>query len=356
MRYLQFAAALFAVSTLAAAEEPLSPAAYLKIVADSKLQYNVGSQPSGTPVEIRTCPDPQGPLRVVERDGEKKLVPWLTSPQAGKLLAQGEKSFQAGEHIDAAARFTLAIEKDPESIMAHLFLGDAFLIGGNDPEMALAQYQKAIALDPTFPSGHLFAATAYVQLGRKADARNEIVRALTYHPLYEPVWKIARGTPQTWGIRPVRSHRFEPPKGYLGTKGPKGIDVFGGANGEWLGYAVCKAVWANEPRFQSKRTDGGWSLDEESACLRNQVASVYDATKTKLQGKSSAPVAESKVIAALPALEAHLREVANEDLLLGYILFEIVGRNCPVALRVIDDAMTRQVEGYIRKYVIVAAE
>lgn len=341
MRYMLFAAALFVVwtgvSTAGAAQEPLSPAAYLKILADSKLQYNVISQPSKTPVEVRTCPDAEGPLRVVEQDGRRKLVPWLTSPAASKLLAEGEKAFKAGDHIEAGARYMLATEKDPESITAHLFLGDVFLIGGKDPESALVYYKKAIALDPTFPSGHLFASTAYVQLGRKADAREEIIRALTYNPSYAPVWKIAQN-PQTWGIKPVRPHRFEPPKGYLGTKGPKGIDVYGGANGEWLGYALCKAVWANEPQFRKKRTEGGWSLDEESACLQNQVASVYNATK------------------ALPPLEAHIREVASQDLLPGYILFEIVGRNCPLALRVMDDAMKRQVEGYVRKYVIVAAE
>lgn len=359
MRYVQLAAALLVVltgvSTAVAAEKPLSVVAYLKILADSKLTYNHIDQPSKTPVETRTCPDAEGPLRVVERDGEKKLVPWIPSPAASKLLAEGEKAFQAGEHIEAAARFMLAVEKDPEAVTAHLFLGDAFLIGGKDPELALAQYQKAIALDPTFPSGHLFASTAYVQLGRKADAREEIIRLLTYHPSYEPVWKIARN-PQVWGIRPVRSHRFEPPKGYLGVKGPKGIDIYGGTNGEWLGYALCKAAWANEPQFQAKRTEGGWSLDEEYACVLNQFGAVYNATKAKLQEKASAPVAQSDVVAALPPLEAHLHEVASEQLLVGYILFEIVGRNCPLGLRVMDDAMKRQVEGYIRKYVIVAAD
>jgi tetratricopeptide (TPR) repeat protein len=356
MRYMLFAVALFAVSTAGAAEAPLSPAAYLKMLLDSKLQYNVIHEPSRTPAEIRTCPEPGGPLRVVVRDGAKELVPWIPSPAASKLLAEGEKYFQAGEYVEAAARYMLATEKDPQALTAHLFLGDAYLIGGKDPEMALAQYQKAIALDPTFPSGHLFSATAYVQLGRKAEAREEIIRALTSHPTYEPVWKIARSAPQTWGIRPVRPHRFEPPKGYLGAKGPKGIDVYGGANGEWIGYALCKAVWANEPQFQKKRAKGDWSLDEESACLQSQLASAYNATRVDLQKQVSAPVTESAVIAALPPLEAHLREVASEDLLDGYILFEILGRNCPVALRLIDDAMKQQVERYVRKYVIVAEE
>jgi tetratricopeptide (TPR) repeat protein len=337
MRFLQFAVALLAISTALAADEPLDPAAYLQILTDSKLTYNVISEPSKTPVETRTCPHAVGPLRVVEQDGQRKLVPWLTSPAASKLLAEGEKAFQAGDHVEAGARYMVATEKDPQSITAHLFLGDVFLIGGKDPESALVYYKKAIALDPTFPSAHLFASTAYVQLGKKAEAREEIIRALTYHPTYEPVWKIARN-PQTWGIKPVRPHRFDPPKGYLGVKGAKGVDVYGGANGEWLGYAICKAVWANEPQFQSKRTEGGWSLDEESACLQNQVASASNATK------------------ALPPLEAHIREVASQGLLPGYIMFEIVGRNCPVALRIMDDAMKQQVERYIRKYVIVAAE
>lgn len=168
------------------------------------------------------------------------------------------------------------------------------------------------------------------------------MRALTYAPSYESIWKLARQDPGLWGNQPVTRHPFEPPPGFLGVKGPNGIDVFAGANNQWLGYALCKAAWANEERFKTKHHAGQWSLEEEHACVLNQLMSVYNAVGGKAE--------------ALPPLEAHIFDAANAHLLDGYILFEIVGRNCPIMLSTMNDDARRQVEGYIRKYVIVSAE
>jgi len=356
MRAWSLAVGLIVLANVAAAGEPFGPDEYLRILSDSKLRYNILGQPVKTPVEVRSCPNRDESMRVVQRGGEKKLVPWPMSLDVSRLLADGEKSFQAGKYLEAAVKYAAALEKDPESAAGHLFYGDALLLGGKDPEAALAEYQKAIALDPTLPMAHFFASTAYVQLERKADAREEIIRALTFRPSYEAVWKVARQNPKTWGIRPVTLHRFEPPKGYLGVKGANGIDVFGGANGEWLGYAICKAVWANEDQFRTRHTDGGWAVEEEHACVLNQLTSVLNATEAKLRKQAAGPIDEKDVIATLPPLEAHIFEAANAKLLDGFILFEIVGRNCPIALCLMNDAAKQQIEAYIRRYVIVAAE
>ncbi|HJQ37352.1 MAG TPA: tetratricopeptide repeat protein [Thermoanaerobaculia bacterium] len=135
-------------------------------------------------------------MRVVQHGAEKKLAPWPLTLETSGLLSEGEKLYQAKRFEEAAAKYKAALEKDPESASAYLFYGDTFLIGANDPAAALAQYQKAIALDPTLPRPHFFASTAYVQLDRNADARDEIVRALTYHPSYEAVWRIALSSPE----------------------------------------------------------------------------------------------------------------------------------------------------------------
>jgi len=332
---------LIVVASTVAADEPLGPAEYLKILSESKLQYNIGSQPSKTPAELPACPRRDESMRVVQSGAEKKLARWPLKMEIVPLLSEGEKLFDAEKFDEAAAKYAAAIEKDPESATAYLFYGDTFLMGADDPASALVQYQKAIALDPTLPRPHFFASTAYLQLGRKADAREEIVRALTYSPSYESIWKLARQNPQLWGNKPVTRYPFEPPQGYLGVKGPNGIDVYAGANNEWLGYALCKAVWANEDRFKAGHHAGQWSLEEERACVLNQLMSVYNAVGAKAE--------------ALPPLEAHLFDAANAHLLDGYILFEIVGRNCPIMLSTMNDDARRQVEGYIRKYVVVAA-
>ena len=357
MRSWLFSICLITLAGTLAADEPLGPAEYLKIVSESKLQYNISSRPSKAAMALPSCPRREESMRVVQRGAEKKLAPWPMKLEIVPLLSEGEKFFDAEKFDEAAAKYAAAIEKDPESATAYLFYGDTFLMGADDPASALTQYQKAIALDPTLPRPHFFASTAYLQLGRKADAREEIVRALTYAPSYESIWKLARRDPELWGNKPVTRHPFEPPQGYLGVQGPNGIDVFAGSNNEWLGYALCKAVWANEDRFKAGHHPGQWSLEEEHACVLNQLMSVYNATGTKLEKEAKGrTITEKDVVAALPALEAHLYHAANAHLLDGYILFEIVGRNCPIMLSTMNDDAKRQVEGYIRKYVIVAGE
>jgi tetratricopeptide (TPR) repeat protein len=350
-----------ALTGIAAADEPPDPAAYLAILTGSKLHYNFLTEPSRNPVEVQKCPRRDESRRVVQRGAEKSLIPWPMKPEVGKLLAEGETLFQARKYDDAAAKYKAALEADPESAAAYLFYGDTLLMGMEDPAAALSQYQKAVALDRTLPTAHFFSSTAYAQLGQKADAREEIVRALAYYPSYEAIWKIAVQSPQFWGIKPVTRHPFEPPRGYLGVNGAKGIDVFGGPKGEWLGYATCKAVWENESKFRNGHTPGQWSLEEEHACVLNQMFSVYNATGTKLEeqakarGASAAGITQKDVVAALPPLEAHLFDALESNLLDGYILFEIIGRDCPISLSLMSDGARQAVEGYIRKYIIVAA-
>lgn len=311
----------------------------MKIIEGSKLQYNILSEPSKNPAAVQTCPERNESMRVVADGEKKKIVPWPLDLEAAALLSKGEESYRAGKYDEAAVQYKAALAKDPQLAAAYLFYGDTLLFGANDYTGALIQYLKAIALDPTLPKAHFFASSAYLKLGRTADAREEVIRALTYAPSYPSIWKIALNNPQAWGAKPVIRHEFHPPDGFLGARNAKGVDVFGGPKGEWLGYAICKAVWANEPQFQARHGKGGWSLEEEHACLYNQVMSAESATKGKLTG-----------------LEAHLDEVANAGLLDGYILFEIAGRHCPLMLSVMNDEARKQVEDYIRRYVIVAAK
>lgn len=363
MRVMPRSIAIILALTLLAlpsfAAEVLKPEDYLAIVGKSKLRYNILSEPSKTPVEELTCPRRDERTRLVVDGKEKKLVAWQVAPAALKLLLEGEEHYDAQRMDEAAAKYKAAIATDPQALMAYFFLGDALLFGANDAEGALAQYRKGIALDPSIPTGHFFAASAYTQLGRLKEAREEIVQALIVYPGYEKVWKIGTQNPDYWDVKPMVRHPFEPPTGYLGRKGKNGIDVgidvFGGKDGEWLGYALCKAAWANEPQFDGKRGgSGSWSLEEERACVINQLTSTLNATDARLRKEQKTSIAENDVIAALPARERYLFDVAGADLLDGYILFEIIGQRCPIGMSLLNDDARRELEKYIRAYVVVA--
>jgi len=337
-------------SLAAFAEEVLGPAHYLKILADSKLTYKMLSEPSKTPADAARCGRRDESMRIVMRDGKKALVPWPLAPEVKKLLDEGESLYQSGKHAEAGEKFKAAIAADPNVAASYFFYGDALLFGSKDAEGALAQYRKGIALDPTLPSGHFFASSALSYLGRYDEAREEVIQALTFYPGYEVIWKIAERQPERWNAKPVVRHKFEPPAGYLGKKTDKGIDIYGGADGQWLGYALCKAVWANEPKFRKERPNA--STEIERACVLNQISSQYNRTHAQLE-KEKKKTGKAEIVAAMPELERHLVDVAESQLLDGYILFEIMGQQCPLPLSMAGEDALKQIDGYIRKYVIV---
>lgn len=346
------------------ADELLGPGDYLKILADSKLHYRFLSEPSKTPMKQATCGRRTYSLRLVAKDKEKSLVPWTVKPEAKKLLDEAEELYDAKKIEEASLKYKAAINIDPEAVSGYLFYGDTLLFGsGRDAEAALEQYRKAIALDPTLPVGHFFSATALNMLGRPDEAREEIIKALTYDPAYEAIWKIAAGVPGEWNTKPIARHKFEPPVGFLGTTEKKEIDIYSGPKFEFLGYATCKAVWANEARF-SKQHGGpdDWSLEEERACLANQLYGGHNAAEAhvteaqKKNGVAKPVITEADTIAAMTPLDRHLFDVAKAGMLDGYILFEIIGQHCPAGMSMVSDEALKQVDAYIRKFVIVAKE
>ncbi len=296
-----------------------------------------------------TCPRRDDTLRLVaEENGEKSLIAWEIKPEAKKLLDEGEVLYQSEKLAEAAEKFKAAIAADPQAATGYYVYGDTLLFGAKDPAAALEQYRKGLALDPSVPSGHLFASTALVHLGRPDEAR-EVV-------------KLAEQRPDRWNAKPITRHRFEPPAGFLGKKGDRGIDIYAGREMAWLGYAMCKAAWKNEEKFrkQPSETEGEWSLEEERACVLNQIMGIYNAVEARLEEQKKAEgvkepkFEEAEVVAALPPLERHLFDVAKARLLDGYILFEIIGQHCPMAISLAPEQSLADLESYIRNYVIVA--
>ncbi|HYU24459.1 MAG TPA: tetratricopeptide repeat protein [Thermoanaerobaculia bacterium] len=345
---------LFAATAIA--DDVLGPAEYMKIMEASKLHYKIGTEPAKTPVAMMNCARRDETTRLVVEKNRKKLIDWTIAPEAKKLLEEGEVLYKANNYAGAAEKYKAALAADPQAVSGYYFLGDTLLFGKNDAAAALEQYQKGIALDPTMPSGHFFASSALVRLGRHDEAREEIIKALTYHPAYESVWKIADKSEQRWNIKPVARFKFEPPAGYLGVRNGDSIDVSIGANGEWLGYAICKAVWANEARFRKQHVEGGWSVEEENACIANQLMGRYNMTEAALDKRGRPKPTNEQIVAAMPPLEQHLWEVAKAQLLDGYILFEVMGQHCPLAISTLSDDAIKQVDAYIRRYVIVARQ
>jgi tetratricopeptide (TPR) repeat protein len=335
---------------------------YLKVLVDSKLTYNVASGPVKDPVSLDlSCAQRDEKKRVVVVDGAKKLVDWNVKPEAQALIDAGEALYAEKKYAEAGEKYRAAGVADPNAITAFLYYGDTLLLGKQDAAAALEQFQRALALDTTLAPGHFFAANALAMLGRTRESQDEVVKALIYRPAYDDLFEVLKDNPRAYGVRRPLRHRFQPPPGLVGKKNGNAVDVSTGANGAWLGYATCKAVWMNEPGFRREHgvTSDAWSMKEERACIANELIAEMNSTRTTLVEKlakvTGRPVTEADVVSMLPGSLPHIYEVAKKNMLDGYILFEILGQRCPIAMSTLGDAEIAQLERYIREYIVVPA-
>ncbi len=334
----------------------------MKIVDASKLVYRIQTEPANASVNPVDCERRTATERVISEGPEhKRLVPWEVKDEAFKLMEAAAELVQQKKYDEAGQKYRAAIEADPEAADLYFFYGNTLIAGANDAEAALKQYKKGIALDPTLPSGHLYASIADTRLGRIPDAREEIVKALATYPRYGALWKLI-AKPENWKVKPIVRHKFEPPSGLIGKSDNGEIEIYTGKDSSWAGYAVCKGVWANEAQFSKEHKADGWSLEEERACVLTQMWTDYARTEAALaeaqkkNGVVQPDVKREDVIAALEPLDRHLWDVNQAKLLDGYIYFEIIGQHCPLAMSTLSDEAAKGVEDYIRKYVIVTAE
>jgi hypothetical protein len=352
------AAVLCVLVALPLAAEWKSPAWYLQRLVDSKNVYNVGSKPASDPIDEYTCATPVGSVARI-RSGDRWTlgIPKLDL-QSMKLVAEGEELYRKKQYAEAAARYRKAIELDANNTIAHLLYGDAFFFGEGDYAAALAEYQKALAIDATNPSAYFFSANALMRLDRADEARAAVVAALSYNPVYQNLYKVLDNHPESFGLRPLARHRFDPPRGYAGKPDGKGITIYGGDDGQWLTYAICKAVLRNDPAARQEVLgdveEVEASFEEERACVAAYVDGNLNRTRAAL-GKAAGkkPVSDADVDQAAPPLVRHLREVMKAGFFNGYVAFEILGQRCPIASPVLPEELHQEVEKYVARYVVV---
>jgi len=357
MRRSLAALLLLAAVPLAAAERR-NPAWYLKQLADSKHVYSVESKPAPDPIDEYTCRTRVGKVARIRSGNRWTLGIPQRHPDAAKLLAEAEELFDEGQFAEAAARYRKMIELDPNDVLAHLFYGDVFFVGESDYAGALAEYRKALAIDPANPSAYFFSANALMRLDRADEARAAVAAALSYNPVYESLYKVLDTNPEAFGLRPLARHRFDPPGGYLGKPDAKGIAIFGGEDGEWLTYAICKAVLRNEPAARKEvlgdAVEVEASFEEERACVTAHVEGNLNRARAMLEKTAGTkPVSDADVLAAASPLVRHLAEVLQTGLLDGYVAFEILGQRCPIAAQMYPEPLHREVETYVARYVVV---
>ena len=107
------------------------------------------------------------------------------TPSAGDHIDQGIESAEQGRHDEALAEFQRAIELEPENAAAHRNLGSTYGEQGKWEEAA-ASYEKAIELDPDFGEAYADLVVPYVEFGKLSEAVDAGEKAVELAPDYAP--------------------------------------------------------------------------------------------------------------------------------------------------------------------------
>ena len=108
------------------------------------------------------------------RESQGQLTPW-------DYLRRGNRHYDAGEYADAIAEYTKAIALDPNSAVTYNNRGYAYAELGKYAE-AIADYTMAIVLDPKDSTAYNNRGYVYNELGKYAEAIADCTQAIALDP------------------------------------------------------------------------------------------------------------------------------------------------------------------------------
>ena len=327
--YLGFALIAQANTTKdAAARKALRARARASFVKAKELGY-------GAPVLdalIQTIPPDGGEGRAFSRNAE-----------ADRLMNEAESFFSQGKLEDALADYQKALALDPNIYEAALFAGDVYTQRG-DFAKAEEWYQKAIRIDPNRETAYRYSATPLMKQRKFDEARERYVEAF----ITEPYSKYTAAGLTQWGqatntglahpsIEIPVSVTFDAKDNANVNLDPGALSGKDDGSFAWVGYGLTRTLWRKEKfakTFPGER-EYRHSLAEEADALRSVVALAAGDKKTK---------------ALSPAL-AKLKKLDEEGLLEAYILMarpdDGIAQDFPAYLRQNRDKLRRYVVTYV---------
>jgi tetratricopeptide (TPR) repeat protein len=264
---------------------------------------------------------------------------------ANSLMNEAEAFFAQGKLDQALADYQKALELDPKLYHAALFAGDVF-VQKQDYEQGLKWYERAIAIDPTIETGYRYSATPLMKQGKTEAARDRYIEAF----ITEPYNKFARAGLIQWGNvtqTPLAHPDIKIPTNVsFDDKGNVNINLdaaalLGGGKDDgsfaWIVYGTTRSEWKKEKFAKQfpKESQYRHSLAEEVDALRTVIAIASGDKKTK----------------KLEPSIARLKKLNDEGLLESYILLaqpdEGIAQDHPAYLKENRDKLRRYMVLYV---------
>ena len=267
--------------------------------------------------------------------------------EANALMVRAEGSFSQGNLDAALADYQKALQLDPKLYHAALFCGDVAMQKG-DYNQAEIWYQKAITINPLKETAYRYSATPLMKQGKTDAARDRYVEAF----IVEPYSRFARAGLIQWsqitGTNIGHPKIDIPSKVTFDEKGDAKIDLdvsvlLGGKDDgsfAWISYGATRSAWHKGKFAQTFPNEKSYrhSLPEEADALRSVIAMA---------------TSEKKVKKLSPSL-AKLKKLNDEGLLEAYVLLaradEGIAQDHPAYLKQNRDKLRR----YVVEFVLTA--
>ena len=175
-------------------------------------------------------------------------------------LNAGEANYAKGNYEDAIANYQKALALDPKNYLGALFIGDVlFKQAKYDP--AGTWFARAIAIDPNRETAYRYWGDALGAQGKWEEAKNKFVDAIVAQPYDRNAWIGLSQWADARGMHLVRPNINPPSKVEekddknininlnLGSMGKDKNDLSGAV---WLMYPMVHVIWKNQGEFLKK--------------------------------------------------------------------------------------------------------
>lgn len=266
--------------------------------------------------------------------------------EADRLMNEAEGLFTRGKLEEALANYQKALQLDPSLYEAALFSGDVY-VQRNDFQNAEVWYQKAIGIDPARETAYRYSATPLMRQGKQDAARDRYVEAF----ITEPYNKYTTAGLSQWAkatdTRLAHPTIDVPTNVTFDEKGDAKINLdmgalLGGSKDDgsfaWLAYGTTRSVWHKDKFAKTFPQEKQYrhSLPEEAEALRTVLALA--------SGDDKKPKKLSPSLAKLKKLDA-------DGLLEAYVLLaradEGISQDHPAYLKQSRDKLRRYVVEYV---------
>lgn len=269
--------------------------------------------------------------------------------EADRLMNEAEGFFSSGKLDDALANYQKALQIDPTLYAAALFSGDVYSQRG-DFQNAEVWYQKAIAIDPTRETAYRYSATPFMKQRKFDTARDRYVEAFITEPYNNYTTAGLTQWAQVTGTRLAHPSIEIPTDVTFDEKGDAKINLglsalLGGKDDgsfAWIMYGTTRTDWHKQKFAKTFPGEKAYrhSLPEEAEALRSVISfATGDKDKKAKSAKSLNPSI------------AKLKKLDEEGLLEAYILLarpdDGIAQDHPAYLKQNRDKLRRYVVEYV---------